>query len=193
MARGLPFFHWADAVAGPSFETNPQTLMKTTLKIIALTGLTAGLSLSSVLAQDSSSSSNKTVVPPSNPTSTSPAAGTSVGDGLQTSKDDVSTTQGKQTDVRNEGTVPVVQSTAPEDEKITQDVRQALKSSDNLSLKARHARVVTTADHTVYLWGKVKSDDERDRVLAIVRPLIGSRTLKSQFQLPVAGKTPQNS
>ena len=168
--------------------------MKTTLKIIALTGLAAGLSLGVPLhAQDSTITSNKSVVPESTPTSISPAAGTSAGTGLQTSKDDVATTPAKQTADRNEGTVPVVQSTAPEDLKVTHDIRTALKDTDGLSTKAKHVKVVTTADRTVYLWGKVETDDERTRVVDIARSYVGDRTLKSKLQLPIGTKTAQNN
>jgi osmotically-inducible protein OsmY len=168
--------------------------MKTNLKILALTGLATGFSLGGLPlhAQDASSASSKTATSQSTPAPTSSSAGTSAGDGLQTSKDNVSTTTANQTQDRNESTVPVVQSNAAEDLKVTQQIKQALRDASDLSMKAKHARVVTTADRQVYLWGKVKDEKEQARVVEIAQPFVGDRVLKSKLQLPDGTKTAQN-
>ncbi|SDU17827.1 BON domain-containing protein [Verrucomicrobium sp. GAS474] len=163
--------------------------MKTSLKIVALAGAAATLSLGnmSLVAQTQSSPSSKSAS-----SDTSSSAATAATEGAQTSKDNVATTTAKQTQDRNESTVPVIQSTASDDLKVTQDIKQALKNDPNLSLKAKHARVVTTANGEVYLWGKVKSQEEEQRVIAIASPLVGNRVLKSKLQQPLGDKPTQN-
>jgi len=159
--------------------------MKNTLKLLAASGLAATLALggTTLLAQAAPSQNTKTT-----PGESADASGTPSSQGNQTSKDNVSTVDAKQTAERNESTVPVVQSQAPADQKVTDDIRNALKSDKDLSYKARHARVVTTADGEVYLWGKVKSQEEENRVIDIAKPYVGNRVLKSKLQQPLGDK-----
>ena len=66
------------------------------------------------------------------------------------------------------------QSNDPADLKVTQDIRQALASSE-YSAGARNATVVTTADHVVHISGSVVSPSERRHVLALAKSYAGKR------------------
>ena len=103
-----------------------------------------------------------------------------------------SSTAANKGDDNPDSITPFSQSNADADLKVTQNIRQAIEKQDGLSENAKNIKIITTTDHTVYLKGVVDSEDERNRVLAIAKPIIGDLKFKNYLKLPGETHTQNN-
>ncbi len=95
-----------------------------------------------------------------------------------------STTAANKGDDKSDSITPFSQSNADADLKVTQNIRQAIEKQDGLSQNAKNIKIITTTDHTVYLKGVVDSEDERNRILSLAKPIIGDLKFKNLLKLP---------
>jgi osmotically-inducible protein OsmY len=95
-----------------------------------------------------------------------------------------SSTGANKGDDKSDSITPFSQSNADADLKVTQSLRQAIEKQDGLSQNAKNIKIITTTDHTVYLKGVVDSEDERNRVVALAKPIIGDLKFKNFLKLP---------
>jgi hypothetical protein len=79
---------------------------------------------------------------------------------------------------------PLSQSNAQDDLDVTQSIRKAIVAEKGLSVDAQNIKIITTTQHVVYLKGVVDSEEERQRIMALAKPLAGERTIKNHLKLP---------
>ncbi|MBF0206914.1 MAG: BON domain-containing protein [Oligoflexia bacterium] len=68
------------------------------------------------------------------------------------------------------------------DVQLTRQIRQKLTSDDSLSTSAKNIKIITLRD-TVTLKGKLKSQEEIDRVVSIAKELAGSKKIRNKIEL----------
>jgi len=102
-----------------------------------------------------------------------------------------SSTAANKGDDRADSITPFSQSNADQDIKTTQNIRKAIENEGGLSTNAKNIKIITTSDHTVYLKGVVDSEDERNRVIALAKPIIGNLKFENFLKLPSETKTSQ--
>ena len=85
------------------------------------------------------------------------------------------------------GLTPMDQGTSAEDVRITQSVRQALTSSDTLSVDARNVKIITR-DGVVTLRGQVKNEAEKSAVAMAAKRTAGVKRVDDQLSLDPDGK-----
>ena len=148
--------------------------MKPHFRILALTGLATGLSLSGTpLHAQAISSQNSKTTAPSTTSASIPFE---------------HRTERCRTDV-----TPFSQSNAEEDLKTTQKIRLAIRNKGNFSMNAENIKIITTSDHMVYLCGMVDTRKERIRIVELAEPIAGRHMLKNQLLLPNETQSTQNN
>jgi osmotically-inducible protein OsmY len=85
-------------------------------------------------------------------------------------------------DRSGETLTPVDQSNAEVDLEITRRIRDALTSSDSLSVSAQNAKVITR-DGMVTLRGPVESEEERSAIASIAQGTPGVRGVDDQLEI----------
>lgn len=95
-----------------------------------------------------------------------------------------SSTAENKADASSNAVTPFSQSNAQADLDVTQNIRKAILNEKNMSVDAQNIKIITTTNHVVYLKGVVDSETERQRILAIAKPLAGDRTIKNRLKLP---------
>lgn len=84
---------------------------------------------------------------------------------------------------RDGGTItPLDQSTNPDDEKITRELRQSITNDSSLSMNAHNVKVVTN-DGVVTLRGPVRNDDERAIIERKAREVPGVARVDNQLEV----------
>ncbi|MDB5335097.1 MAG: transport-associated protein [Planctomycetaceae bacterium] len=78
---------------------------------------------------------------------------------------------------------PLDQSEAPEDLKVTADIRKKVLEQPDFSVDARNVKIITTADGKVTLRGPVKTESERDIINKIARLVAGEDKVDSQLEI----------
>ena len=72
-------------------------------------------------------------------------------------------------DRRSDAKTPEVQSNAGKDVEVTRAIRRAIVKDDSLSVYAHNIKIITTADHAVFLRGAVSSSDDVDKIVALAK------------------------
>lgn len=74
------------------------------------------------------------------------------------------------------------QSENEQDRKISQEVRKAVTSDDNLSTEAKNVKIITN-DGTVTLRGPVKSEQEKSDIEAKAKQVAGVKKVDNQLEV----------
>jgi hyperosmotically inducible periplasmic protein len=77
---------------------------------------------------------------------------------------------------------PFDQSESETDRTLTQRVRQAVVADDSLSTNAKNIKIITV-NGMVTLRGPVKSDEERQRVVAKAQQIAGEKNVDNQLEI----------
>jgi BON domain-containing protein len=85
------------------------------------------------------------------------------------------------------GLTPMDQGTSADDVKITQAIRQALTSTQGLSVDARNVKIITR-DGNVTLRGQVRDQAERDKVVAAAKRTAGVKSVDETLQTQPMGR-----
>jgi hypothetical protein len=75
----------------------------------------------------------------------------------------------------------IMQSPAPADLTVSQNVKKALASDTGLASTSGHIAVITTTDHTLYLRGTVPTGTDRTRILDAIKPYVASYRVSDQL------------
>lgn len=77
---------------------------------------------------------------------------------------------------------PMDQSNAPEDLKITQDIRKAVMADDSLSMTAKNVKIITAAGK-VTLRGPVNTADEKKKIAELAKANAGKAEVVDQLEI----------
>lgn len=77
---------------------------------------------------------------------------------------------------------PMDQGTSREDVRVTQSIRQALTSNDNLSINGQNVKVITR-DGVVTLRGPVKDAQEKATIVAAAKATAGVKRVDDQLEI----------
>lgn len=82
---------------------------------------------------------------------------------------------------------PLDQSNAPEDLKITQDIRKAVMADGSLSMTAKNVKIITAAGK-VTLRGPVNNADEKKKIADLAKAHAGKAEVVDQLEVKTAAK-----
>lgn len=94
----------------------------------------------------------------------------------------VDNTAKNERDRSKETKTPVDESNAPEDIKITQDIRKAIVKDNSLSMTAKNVKVIT-AGGQVTLRGPVNNADEKAKIAAAAKSVAGETKVIDQLEI----------
>lgn len=88
-------------------------------------------------------------------------------------------------DSSGETVTPIDQSNAPEDLKITQDIRKAVVAESSLSMAAKNVKIIT-AGGVVTLRGPVDTAEEKAKIDALAKANAGGAKVDNQLEVSAA-------
>jgi hyperosmotically inducible protein len=84
---------------------------------------------------------------------------------------------------------PLDQSNAPEDLKVTQDIRKALMADDSLSFTAKNVKIIT-ANGKVTLRGPVNTEEEKKKITDYAKANTAKAEVVDQLEVKNSAKAP---